>query len=372
MKYKQCIRCVMDTSDPDIAFDINGICNHCRKIEYAFNRSIYGLPIDHKKKFLTQIVAKIKKAGECKKYDCLIGVSGGVDSAYLACHAVELGLRPLALHLDNGWDSEIAVRNIELILKRLEVELFTYVIDWEEFKDLQLAFLKASTPESEVPTDHAIGSILYQVAKKEGISYILTGANFSTESIMPRAWSQGHWDWKYIRSIHQQFGTTPLKTFPHRNLIQNLSYRFLRNIHSINLLDYFNYDKLEAIKTLEKLGWRSYGGKHHESIYTRFYQSYILPTKFGFDKRKAHLSSLIMTGQIDRKSALKELENPPCNSKQIEEDKEFVLNKFGLTEQEFQEIMDLPSKRFCEYPSYQTTWYLRIFKGLYSILKKLE
>ena len=131
MKYKQCIRCVMDTSDPDIAFDINGICNHCRKIEYAFNRSIYGLPIDHKKKFLTQIVAKIKKAGECKKYDCLIGVSGGVDSAYLACHAVELGLRPLALHLDNGWDSEIAVRNIELILKRLEVELFTYVIDWE-------------------------------------------------------------------------------------------------------------------------------------------------------------------------------------------------------------------------------------------------
>jgi N-acetyl sugar amidotransferase len=339
----------MDTSDPDIEFDENGVCNHCR----AYDKMVKGRVFtgDEGKRRLEQISAKIKKDGAGKKYDCVIGVSGGVDSTFVAYKVKQLGLRPLAVHLDNGWDSELAVNNIHKALKTLDIDLHTHVIDWEEFKDLQLAFLRASTPDSEIPTDHAIVSLLYQMAEKIGVKYIIIGRNVRTETHIAPAWSMGHFDWKYIESVHSQFGHVPLKTFPHRNRRQELYYR--EKQQWVNILDYVDYVKKDAIKILEQeLGWQYYGGKHFESIYTRFFQGYILPRKFGYDKRRGHFSSLICSGEMTREQALEALKEPPYPLEMQEADREYVIKKFGITEEEFERIMNLPKKTIYDYPSY--------------------
>jgi N-acetyl sugar amidotransferase len=339
----------MDTTDPEIQFDEKGICNHCKKYDelseiFVFN----GKDAEIK---LNKIVTDIKASGKKNEYDCIIGVSGGVDSSFVAYKVKKLGLRPLAVHLDNGWDSELAVKNIELFLRKLDIDLYTHVIDWEEFKDLQLSFLRASTPDSEIPSDHAINALLHQIAEKKRIKYIIWGCNIKTESHLPRVWSQGHLDWKYIKSVHKKFGHTPLVTFPHMDFITH--HYFLMKHKSVNLLNYLDYSKNDAIKLLEtELDWRYYGGKHFESIYTRFYQGYILPRKFGYDKRKIHLSSLICSGEISRQNALEELKQDPYPKKLQDEDLTYVIKKFGLTEQEFDSIMKLPVKRYEDYPSY--------------------
>lgn len=347
----------MDTTDPEIQFDENGICNHCHQYDESIKTFVFDGEVGKEK--LQQIVTEIKESGKGKEYDCIIGVSGGVDSTFVAYKVKEMGLRPLAIHLDNGWDSELSVKNIELVLKKLDIDLFTYVIDWEEFKDLQLSFLQASTPDTEIPTDHAIG-ILYIIATEKKIPYIILGMNTRTESHIPCAWSQGHGDWKYIKSIHKQFGHVPLKTFPHYTYFDLHMYR--TTLKTINILNYINYTKEETIKILEQeLGWKYYGGKHYESIFTRFYQGYILPKKFGYDKRKAHLSSLICSGEITRTNALEELQKEPYPIELQEQDKQYVIKKLGLTEKSFQEIMNLPKKRFEDYPSYQKSIYGSIF-----------
>jgi N-acetyl sugar amidotransferase len=286
--YQICTRCVMDTTDPDITFDKNGVCHHCH--DYDLYIKYYTYPAEEGQKILKQIVQKIKNDGKGKDYDCLIGISGGVDSSFVSHKVVELGLRPLAVHLDNGWDSELAVSNIHKILNKLNIDLYTYVIDWEEFKDLQLAFLKASTPDSEIPSDHAIAAIMYQTADQMGIKYVIPGQNFRTESHAVPAWSRGHYDWKYIENVHKRYGKIPLKTYPH------FTVEYLRKYQSkqlwVYLLDYINYNKQEAMNFLkEHYDWQYYGGKHYESVYTRFFQGYILPVKFGFDKRRMHLST---------------------------------------------------------------------------------
>jgi N-acetyl sugar amidotransferase len=339
----------MDTSDPLIEFDGEGICRYCRV--YERNLQLHVHTGDEGRRRLEEIAAAIRKAGEGKDYDCVIGVSGGVDSTFTAYAVRQWGLRPLAVHLDNGWDSEIAVSNINKALTALKIDLHTHVIDWEEFRDLQLAFLKASTPDSEIPTDHAIVALMYRTAWRIGVRYVITGYNYRTESHLSPAWSQGYYDWRYIKSVHRRFGRLPLKTFPY---LTWWSYRrSLRNLTTVDILNYLDYRKGEAIGVLEKeLGWRYYGGKHYESIYTRFYQGYLLPRKFGYDKRRAHLSSLICAGETTRQAALAELEQEPYPADLQAEDKVYVSKKLGLTDAEFEAIIALPKRTFWDYPSY--------------------
>ncbi|OGQ06091.1 MAG: ExsB family protein [Deltaproteobacteria bacterium RIFCSPLOWO2_01_44_7] len=351
----------MDSTDPEIQFDNQGRCNHCRRAKATFLKEPFCLTPGEKRKRLDKLVEEIKWTGRKKPYDCIIGVSGGVDSTYVAYMVKVMGLRPLAVHLDNGWNSRLAVTNIEITLKKLGIDLYTHVIDWEEFRDLQLSFLKASTPDSEIPSDHAIFTLLYQSAAREGLRYVVTGMNHSTESIMPQSWSHGHWDWKYINNVHRKFGTVPFKTFPYMTYLQRLYYESILKIRWISLLDYLDYKKENAINILEqKLGWTCYGGKHRESVYTRFYQTYILPKKFGYDKRKGHLSSLIVSGQITREHALEELNKLPCDPASLREEKEYVLNKLDLTDSQFDEILAKPPKKFADYSSYETNPFYRM------------
>lgn len=350
--YKICTKCIMDITDPNIQFDENGICNHCQRyFDEKVKERLFSDEAGQQK--LNKLVNKIKIKGENKKYDCIIGVSGGVDSTFVAYLVKKLGLRSLAVHLDNGWNSEIAVNNMKESLKKLNIDLCTVVADWEEFKDLQLSFLKASVPDAEIPTDHGILALLYKVAAKEGIPFIFTGVNVSTEGIHPIRWSYGLWDWKYIKSVHKKFGKVKLKNYPHCSLFGLLYYVFVKKIKRIPILNYMKYVKKEAIKIMEKeLGWKYYGGKHYESVYTRFVQACILPRKFNIDKRKSHLSSLICSGQITREEALEEMKHDPYPTEEMmESDKEYVLKKLGFAEEEFDKIMSLSIKTTRDYPS---------------------
>jgi N-acetyl sugar amidotransferase len=359
----------MDTSDPDIHFNVDGTCNHCTHALKILNSPPHTWNKEEKRRQLEELMEKVRASTKGRKYNCIIGVSGGVDSTYVAYLVKEQGLNPLAVHLDNGWNSEIATRNIENICKKLEIDLVTYVIDWEEFRDLQLSFLKASTPDSEIPSDHAIYALMYQQAKKENLKYILAGYNYASESILPSAWSRGHFDWKYIEAIQKQFGHMKLKTFPHFSYYELRAYK--KSMNMISTLDYVDYDKAEAKKIIkEKLGWQDYGAKHHESLYTKFFQTYILPTKFGYDKRRAHLSSLIVTGQLTRQGALLELEKCPYNQEQIEEDVKYVINKFDITLDEFNSIMNLPKKNMFDYPNYKASWIIKCITKVRNIHMK--
>lgn len=337
----------MDTSDPEITFDESGFCNYCRG--YEARKKMFVPSAEKKSRHLQEMIDLCRKKGRGKKYDCIIGVSGGVDSTYVAYKVKELGLRPLAVHLDNGWDAELAVSNIHNVLKKLDIELYTKVLDWEEFRSLQVAFLKASTPDSEIPTDHAIGALLKRMAVQEGVPLIL-GTNYSSESILPRSWSQGHMDWGYIKRVNRLFGKYKLRDFPHYSVYMYSYWTRIKRLTMFSLLDYIEYDKENAKKFLiEELGWRDYGGKHHESIYTKFFQAYILPTKFGYDKRRAHLSSLILAGQIKREEALKQMEKPLYDEKELREHLIYVPKKLGLTTEEFEAIMNNPPGKYEEF-----------------------
>lgn len=348
----------MDTSDPDIVFDGAGICHHC----HAYDASVKAHVRTGEAARIAreQLADEIRKAGAGKRYDCIIGISGGVDSTYVAYATRKLlGLRPLAVHLDNGWNSELAVKNIEHVLNKLGIELVTEVLDWDEFRDLQLAFLRASTPDSEVPTDHAIVSVLYQQARRHKVKYILSGCNVRTESHLPPAWSRGHSDWRYIKGLHDAFGTRPLATFPHRNMLDLV--RDARTLRWLDILNDLDYRKIDALRLLQdELGWQYYGGKHYESIYTRFYQGYILPNKFGFDKRRMHLSSLVCSGELTRDEALVELTKPTYPEDLQASDREYVIKKLGISETEFDSIIRAPPRRFEDYPSYENSRFVKL------------
>ncbi len=343
----------MDTTDYDIEFDNHGVCNHCRTfVEDA--KAFPQTPEDRAKR-LKEIVADVKADGVGKEYDCIIGLSGGVDSTYVAYLVKKLGLRPLAVHLDNGWNSELAQKNIENIVKKLDIDLYTHVLDWDQFRELQKAFLRASTTDCEIPTDHAIVAVLLDLALKYKVNYILSGNNHNTEGVLPFSYSYGCFDWKYIRSVHKIFSKKSLKGFPHFSFSKRLYFVLFKKIRNIGILNYIEYDKAEAMKTIEnELDWKYYGGKHYESVYTRFYQGYILPEKFSVDKRRAHLSSLICSGQMSREEALEELKKPSYPSQELlDEDKVFVTKKLGLSMKEFEEIMSLPPKYATDYPTYK-------------------
>jgi len=348
--YQICNKCIMDTSDPEIVFDESGVCNHCHRYESLLPSRVFTGETAELK--LTKLIRKIKKSGAGKDYDCIIGVSGGVDSTYIAYLTKKYGLRPLAIHFDNNWNSELAVRNIEKTLNSLGIDLYTYVIDWDLFRDIQKAFLKSSTPDGEVPTDHAINALLFREASKRGIKYIINGMNFATESMAVSSWSYGHSDWRYIKYIYKKFGgAQSLKGYPHFSFMKLFYYTFIKKIKVISMLNYIEYNKDKVMNFIQKeLGWEYYGGKHYESVYTRFFQGYYLPTKFGIDKRRGHLSDLIHCGQLTRKEALEQIKTHPYPSQNLlEEDKEFVLKKLSLTPQEFEDLIQLPNRSYRDY-----------------------
>lgn len=346
--YQQCSRCILDTNDdPQITFDSFGVCSYCRQYDEQEKRFVKKDSEGEQQ--LKNIISQIKEAGAGKPYDCILGISGGIDSTYLALKAKEFGLRPLAIHFDNGWNSELAVSNIESIISKLRLDLKTFVIDWDEFKDLQLAFLRASVVDIELITDHAILAKLYQLAIDHNIKYILSGGNIVTEFILPKNWIHDKRDHVNIRSIHKLFGKRSLSTFPLYTSF--LKWRVVwKGVKSVTLLDLLPYNKEEVKHTISKeLGWRDYGGKHYESVFTRFYQGYILPVKFGIDKRKAHLSNLICSGQLTRVQALEELRKTGYEESMINADYEFVIKKLSLTKEEFEVIMKLPVKNHTDY-----------------------
>jgi N-acetyl sugar amidotransferase len=350
--YQICEQCIMDTTDPLITFDMDGVCNHCKEYQEKLDKFFRG--VTDKEKKLSTIVNQIKISGKDKKYDCIIGVSGGVDSTYLAYIAVKkFGLRPLAVHFDNGWNSELSVENIHKVLETLDIDLYTHVVNWEEFRDLQISFLKASVPDAEIPTDHAISAILFKVADKYGIKYVLGGSNIATEAIMPRMWTYGVHDSRYIMDVQKKYGKKKLRSYPYYGLTRFFYYLFVKNISNIHILNYIDYDKDAAMALIQdELGWKYYGGKHFESIYTRFFQAYILPQKFNIDKRRAHLSTLILSRQLTRDEAMREMNEIIYPENLLKDDKEYVMKKLDLTVEEFDKMMNNGTKTFHDYKTH--------------------
>jgi N-acetyl sugar amidotransferase len=340
----------MDTTDLEITFDERGQCCHCTEfLDKRAKHTYHGSESDQK---LAGIIEQIQGAGRGREYDCVVGVSGGVDSSYVAYIAKEKGLRPLAVHMDNGWNSEKAVLNIKNVTRKLGIDYESYVLDWEEFKDLQLAFLKASVPEAETPTDMAIPAALHQVAAKYGVKYMLSGGNLATEGILPGSWHYDVRDLKYFGHIHRTFGAKRLKKFPTFGYWRESYYKLVKGMRTIYPLNHVAFIKNDAMRLLEeKFGWRPYGGKHHESRYTKFIQSYYLYEKFGIDYRKATLSTQICAGDVDRNTALTELETLPYDASQIEDDKRYIAKKLGVSTEEFELIIKQPARWASEYPN---------------------
>ena len=332
-----CKSCVMPDTKPDLRLDEQGICNYCKDYDVLKNKLVVEGELA--KKLLEQKCNEIKSAGNGKQYDCILGLSGGVDSSYLAYVAKQNGLRPLCIHFDNGWNSEMAVKNIENIVNKLSFDLNTYVINWDEFRDLQRAYFKAGVIDIEALTDHAIFASIYNLAFKTGIKYLLSGSNVVTEGILPNHWTHKKSDYINILDIHKKYGSLPLKTFP---LIDKKTKDKIKKwgIDTVELLNIMPYDKAKAKQLLtEELGWQDYGGKHYESIFTKFYQAYVLPVKFEVDKRKAHLSTLVCSEQITKTEALFELEKPIYPPNELKQEKAYVLKKLGFSEKEFDQMM---------------------------------
>lgn len=351
--YQICTLSVMDTvADPNIRFDDDGVSQYWHETEQRMK--LIRLTEAESQQKIEKMLAEIKKYKGNSEYDCLIGVSGGVDSSYLAYLVHEWKLKPLVVHFDNGWNSELSVANIHNIVSILGFELITYVIDWEEFRDLQRAFFKASVVDVEMLTDHAITAAMFSIARQHNIKVVLGGSNVATESFFPQGWSWLKQDLANIKHIHKKYGERKLKTFPMMSLTKRY---ILQSIPLANLifytpLDYINYKKNDAMKVLEsKLSWKYYGGKHYESVFTKFYQAYYLPEKFKVDKRKPHLSCLIINEEMTRDEALLEMKKPLYKAGELEEEKLYVLKKLGFSEKEWDEIMKTPPVSHMEFNS---------------------
>ena len=351
-EYQVCGNCAMDTTDSLIKFDEKGFCDHCNN--FYNNIQPNWNPDEIGARQLDEIVGKIKKSGKGKKYDCIIGLSGGVDSSYLLYYAKEkLGLRPLVFSVDTGWTLNVGLENIEKIVKGLDLDLYTEIVNWNEMKDLQLAFFKAQVAYQDIPQDHVIFASLYNYAAKNGIKYVLTGGNYSTECVRePNEWVYTN-DITQIKDIHKKFGARPLKTLPLCGMFKyRLYYRYIKGMKVVKPLDLIPYVKEDVISLLEKrFGWERYANKHFESVFTRFYEGYWLGKKFGYDKRRAHFSSLILTDQMTREEAMIKLEQPPYDENLAMQDMEYVAKKLGLSKEEFIEMMNSENKTFRDYKS---------------------
>ena len=368
-KKRVCVRCVIDESVPETTFDADGVCSWCHRMS-ARPKVVAPTP-EARAKELDRVVDELKAAGRGRRYDCIIGLSGGADSSYAALVAHDRGLRPLVVHVDNGWNTELAVQNIERIVRGLKLDLVTEVIDWEEFRGLQLSLLRAGVVDLELVSDHAIGAGILANARWRGIRHVVTGDNVATEATLPKGWNHPKYDLRNIKAINRKYERATTKTFPKLSTFGLMFHFHVLRIRYIGLLSYVDYVKENAMDELERrLGWRRYAKKHFESIITRFYQGYILPVKFGIDKRQFHYALLINSGQMTRAEALADLEKPPYDPKLAEEDKVYVCKKFGISIAEFERMMREPPHSHYEYPSDQPLFELalRANRGLRRVI----
>lgn len=359
-EYQVCSNCVMDTSDARIQFDANGVCDHC----LGFKEHVLPKwhPNDTGRQMLARVVEQIRENGKGKEFDCIIGMSGGLDSSYMLHLVVtEFGLRPLVFHVDGGWNTDIAVNNIQVLIEKLNLDLYTEVINWQEMRDFQLAFFKSGVPHIDIPQDHAFVATLYKFANKHNVKYILNGGNISTECVRnPLEWLYHGTDMRQINDIRRKFSTNPMKTYPFSNIFFHKFYlRYIRQLQVIKPLDWMPYTKKLAQETLEKeYGWKAYPQKHFESRFTRFFEGYWLPERFGFDTRKVQFSSLILTGQMSRSDALEALKSPAFHPETIQHEFDFIARKLEITSEELRGYFMMPLKSYRDYDNQD-----RIFKA---------
>jgi N-acetyl sugar amidotransferase len=345
-----CATCVYDDATPNITFDGEGVCNYCRtqeQLERDFPAGEEGASR------LRAIAEEIRKSGRGKKYDCVVGVSGGCDSSYLVHYIVkELGLRPLAVHFDNTWNSTTATKNIHCVLDKLGVDLWTYVVDNKEYDDIYRSFFEAGVPDLESCTDIALAATLNLAAEKFKVKYVIEGHNFRTEGVAPLGWI--YMDGKYIKSVHERFGKVPMKTYPNMLMPAQLRWMIARRIRKIRPLWYLSYDKEKVKKFLEsEYGWKWYGGHHLENRFTAFYHSYFIPKRFGYDMRRLGYAAQCRAGRMSQEEALAELEKPPYLEPEL---LEYVKKRLGYSDEEFERVMNLPRKTYRDYPNYKRTF----------------
>lgn len=348
----------MDTTAEDIVFDENGVCNYCTDFLKRLSKYVVPDPVERKQR-LEALVHRVKQQGKGKRYDCIVGVSGGVDSSYTLVNAVRLGLRPLAVHMDSGWNAEVAANNIANLVRNLNVDLYTHVIDWPEIRGLMESMFAADVRDVEVLYDNALAGVVYSQAAKHGLHYILAGSNMHTEGVaIPKEWTWNKMDKRNIVAISKQFGGPKLKTFPAIGTFKYIKHILVDRAHWIAFLDYIDYRKNEAMEVLRRdYGYKPYAYKHYESVFTRFWQGYMLPEKLGYDKRKPHLSTLVMTGQMTRDEAiakLKEIAYP--SQKELDSDRHYFLKKMGWSEQKLVDYLSRPEIRHDAYPSEAALW----------------
>lgn len=345
--WRMCVRCVMDATDPDITFDAEGVCSHCHGFEA--NIRPHWKPDAEGEARLRALLDQIRQEGAGQPYDCIIGLSGGIDSSFLTTKLVEWKLRPLVVHVDAGWNSELAVKNIEVIVAKLGLDLDTVVIDWNEMRDLQRAFLRSHVANQDIPQDHAFFASLFRTAIARNIRYVINGNNYATEGVLPQSWGYDAMDTTHIRDIHRQFGERRLRAFPLFSF-HDYFVTMQEKLRFVDPLNWMPYDKATAIVHLEaNFGWRYYGGKHYESVWTRWYQAHYLPAKFGYDKRKAHLSSLIVAGTMTRDEALAELDKPLYTDNELAADTAFVAKKLGFGDAAFAALIAAPPRHYAEF-----------------------
>jgi N-acetyl sugar amidotransferase len=363
LNYQCCSRCVMDTSDPEISFDPNGVCNHCRQFDERAPREWF--PNDEGSRRWNILVTQMKANGHGKEYDCILGLSGGVDSSYLALKVHESGLRPLVMHVDAGWNTELAVANIEAIVKYCGFDLHTHVVDWEDMRDLHLAYMRAAVSNQDVPQDHIFFASLYHFATSNGIRHILSGGNLATEGIFPSTWHGSSMDAINLKAIHKKFGERKLNHYKTISFFDcYIWYPFIKKMRTIRPLNYMAYDKAEALIELQtKVGYKPYPRKHGESLFTKLFQNYYLPKKFGMDKRRPHFASLIASGQMTRDAALVKLDEPLYDPAELEIDITYFCKKLRMTRQQFDALLKVPTHHYSDFPNWD---------GRYQKLKRLQ
>ena len=362
--YQICTRCVMDTSAPDVSFNAEGQCNFCEEFLARSAHILDGHNAD-KQENLGAFISRVKKQGEGRQYDCIIGVSGGVDSSWVLVQAVKMGLRPLAVHMDNGWNSELAQNNIANLVRGLDVDLYTHVIDWYEYRKLMQAFFDSDVVDIELLYDNAMLAVNYHQAAKFGIKTILAGTNQATEGMrMPRGWNQLKFDKRNIKAIAKKFGNVKLNTFPSVSVLSLVWYEFIKGNKWISFLDMFDFNKADALSVLQRdYAYRPYPYKHYESVFTRFYQGYILPEKFHVDKRRVHFSTLVISNQMSREEAMEGLKGIAYPSeKELDMDRDYFLKKMGWSKQQLDNYLKRPPRPHSDYPSE---------KGRYDFLLKI-
>ncbi|WP_312301298.1 N-acetyl sugar amidotransferase [Stutzerimonas nitrititolerans] len=365
-----CSRCVMDTSDPEITFDANGVCNHCIEFDTITRQNWF--PNEEGAERWASILEQIKAAGRGQDYDCILGLSGGVDSSYLAIKVHEWGLRPLVVHVDAGWNSELAVANIEALVKHCNYDLHTHVVDWEDMRDLHLAYLRAGISNQDVPQDHIFFASLYHFATKNRIRYILSGGNLATEGIFPKTWHGSAMDAINLKAIHRKYGERKLRNYKTISFFQYyIWYPFVKKMRTVRPLNYMPYDKAKALDELEKtVGYKPYARKHGESQFTKMFQNYYLPEKFGYDKRRPHLSSLIVSGQMTRDEAMIKLAEPLYGADEFEVDIAYFCKKLRITRNEFDELLNAPAHRHDDFPTWDSRY--KLLKRIQNFLERVS